>query len=293
MRLIGAHVSTAGGLLKGIEKAGGLGANAMQIFTGSPRIWKGKSASDFEVKGLAEEREKFGIKYSIIHATYLINLASEKPELVEKSRMSLVNDMKIAAKGGFGGVVVHLGSHLGKGYEAVKEQVAVEIGRILAETPEESVFLIENSAGQNGKIASDLEEIAELMRMVDNPRLAWCLDTCHAHAAGYRLVEGGEIGSGQAELFGGKEKILVAEIEKLGLWERLACVHVNESRDTFGSGRDRHANLGDGEIGDDSLREFLAVEELESLPLILEVPGFDKKGPDKENVLLLKKLILG
>jgi len=293
MRLIGAHVSTAGGLLKGIEKAGGLGANAMQIFTGSPRIWKGKSASDFEVKRLAEAREKFGIKYSIIHATYLINLASEKPELVEKSRMSLVNDLKIAAKGGFGGVVVHLGSHMGKGYEAVKKQVALEISKILAETPDESVFLIENSAGQKGKIASDLEEIAELLSMVNNPRLAWCLDTCHAHAAGYRLVESGRIGVGQAELFEEKAKSLVAEIERLRLWKSLACVHVNESRDTFGSGRDRHANLGEGEIGDEVLREFLTIKKLKDLPLILEVPGFDKKGPDKENVLLLKKLVLG
>jgi len=155
------------------------------------------------------------------------------------------------------------------------------------------VFLIENSAGQKGKIASDLEEITELLSMVNNPRLAWCLDTCHAHAAGYRLVESGRIGVGQAELFEEKEKSLVAEIERLGLWKSLACVHVNESRDTFGSGRDRHANLGEGEIGDEVLREFLAIKKLKDLPLILEVPGFDKKGPDKENVLLLKKLVLG
>lgn len=307
--IIGAHVSTAGGLVKAVERAAGLGCNGMQIFTGSPRVWKSRIFDDKELDEFVEERGKHGIMAVVVHATYLINLASDKKELVEKSIQALVDDMKWMAKmdppssfdklrsvGGHSGVVVHLGSHQGRGFEAMKNQMVEAIKQILDETPDESLFLMENSAGQKGKIASRLEEIKELLDAVGSERLGWCLDTCHSHAAGYRLgrVQDFRIKNQDKETQKGlfdesKEALLlVEEIERLGLWETLGCVHVNDSRDEFGSGRDRHENLGKGKIAEVDMKEFLHHEKIRSLPLILEVPGFDGKGPDKKNVDILK-----
>lgn len=306
---IGAHVSTAGGFEKAVERAADLGCNALQLFTGSPRVWKSKAASEFDYKGFLEARARLGIERAVIHATYLVNLASDKEELVEKSVAALINDMAVCAGGEFEGVVVHLGSHQGRGYGAVREQLVTQIRRIIDGSPKGSRFLIENSAGQKGKIASELEEVRDLMEGVGSEGLGLCVDTCHAHAAGYSL------GSTKSQVTSSKEipntkhqvqkglfgetvderesfdRVLVEGIERLGLWGSLECVHVNESRDPLGSGRDRHENLGEGEIGSQGLKEFLNHEKLADKPLILEVPGFDGKGPDRKNVEILKRLV--
>ncbi len=318
-RIIGAHVSSAGGVVKAVERAAELGCNGVQIFTGSPRMWRFKPVGEYDVNGLEQAKKKWGVEYVVIHAMYLVNLASDKRELVEKSREVLVNDMAICAKAKMAGVVVHLGSHQGRGYEAMRKQLVEEIKKIVDGSPEGSKLLIENSAGQKGKIASELEEVKDLLGAVDSEKLGWCVDTCHCHAAGYCLGKKGEIlwrsgashrtrhaqddtlalaslasasnSRGQMNMFGGereKSKMLVEEIEKLGLWESLELVHVNGSRDGFGSGRDRHANLGEGEIADEDMREFVNHEKVKKIPLVLEVPGFEKKGPDRKNVEILK-----
>lgn len=336
--IVAAHVSmSGGGLVKACERAAGIGCNGMQIFTGSPRMWKSASVNEFKFEGFEEAKKKNGIEYVVIHATYLVNLASDKPELVEKSRNALINDMKICARGKMAGVVVHVGSHQGRGYEAMKEQMIEEIGRILDESPEESRFLIENSAGQKGKIGSDLREVKELIDGVGSistsrqarggtnsgARLGWCFDTCHGWAAGLRPVNSNFQSSNPKQITNVKSKIKKAlqdglfgeeitppspllkrgendgrgdlwqEIERLGLWETLECVHVNDSRDDFGSGKDRHANLGEGEIGNDLMREYLGPFVKKDLPMVLEVPGFDGKGPDAENVRRLREMVEG
>jgi len=334
--IIGAHVSTSGGLVKACERAGDIGANGMQIFTGSPRMWKGKAAENFEVGGLREAVEKCNIEYLVIHATYLVNLASDKPELVSKSVDSLVNDMKIADKlaGEMGaesmGVVVHLGSHQGRGYEAMREQLVEQIEKVLklSAGANRSRFLIENSAGQKGKIASRLSEVKDLIDGVGDPRLGWCFDTCHGFAAGYSLLANPKSQilnqkqsqnsnapnsqQSQMSLLGddgvkkrytsydirdtkavesGDRGFVFEEIDKYNLWKTLGCVHVNDSRDPFGSGRDRHANIGDGLIPSEELQGFVSEARVKERPLILEVPGMDGKGPDRENVELLKRLV--
>jgi len=188
----------------------------------------------------------------------------------------------------------------------VRQQLTTEISGIIAKTPDGGVFLIENSAGQNGKIASDLEEIRDLLDGVGSKRLGWCVDTCHAHAAGYAFGKNqrskiknpsyAEASAGRQNdkpgLFDEKArpKMLVDEIERLKLWGSLRCVHVNDSRDPFGSGRDRHANLGEGQILEADFREFFAHPKVAKLSLILEVPGMDGKGPDAENIKRLAKL---
>lgn len=282
MPLFGAHVSASGGLDKACERAASIGCNAMQIFSNSPRMWRSKSADQFDWEKFSQAKKDFGIESVVIHAMYLINLASNNPELVEKSRNALINDLTIADAGNFEGVVVHLGSHQGRGYESAKDQMVEEIKKILEETPENSILLIENSAGQNGKIASNLEEIRELLDEVDSPRLGWCLDSCHAHAAGYAITPM------DVSLFD-SSKMLFEEIERLRLWETLKCVHINDSRDPFGSCRDRHENLGKGKILATDMQVLLQHPKLEHVPFILEVPGAEKKGPDIENVALMKE----
>lgn len=277
---IGGHVSAAGGVSNAYKRAKDIGGNAVQIFSASPRVWARTAIAQAEYDRCAANQKTYGIDKTIIHAIYLVNLASDNPELVAKSRSCIEFDLKVDAALGADGVVVHIGSHLGKGFAAVAEQLVREIKTILQNTPDNSHFLIENSAGQNGKIGSDLSEIRYLLDAVASPRLGWCLDTCHAFNAGYDLGGNGE----------GND--LFAKITELKLWDSLKCIHVNDSKDVFDSGHDRHENLGEGKIGNELLRAFLSHSQIRKLPLILEVPGMDgKSGPDAENVNRLKKLL--
>jgi deoxyribonuclease IV len=206
------------------------------------------------------------------HALYLVNLASDKPELVQVSIESLIHDLKFDAHIQGSGVVVHLGSHQGRGFEDSKLQMVTAIKQILDKTPVTSTFLMENSAGQSGKIASDLTELRWLLDQVDSPRLGWCLDTCHAFAAGNDLME------------------LPAKLTELNLWSTLKVIHVNDSRDPFASGRDRHANMGEGLIPAKQFKTFLNTAEAVAIPLITEAPGFDGNGPDEKNIARIKAL---
>ncbi len=293
-RKIGAHVSASGGLFKAVERANEIGANCAQIFSGSPRVWKRKDLSLFNTSKMFAKREELSVNPIFTHSLYLVNLASDKPDLLRKSFDALKYDLEFDAHIQGSGIIVHLGSHTGRGWEAVKEQVAEQIAQLIKATPKESTFLMENSAGQKGKLCSNLEElkwlferVAELLELPNgfgvgnkkSTRLGWCFDTCHAHAAGYSL------GTQMRSLTG---KLATEEITKLGLWETLKCIHVNDSRDDFDSGRDRHANLGEGNIPTEDLEYFVNHEEVKKIPLLLEVPGADKKGPDAANIKKLQ-----
>ena len=276
---IGAHVSASGGPDKAIERAAAIGANCVQIFSGSPRVWQKPKLESIDADKVFAKQQELSISPLFTHALYLINLASEKPELLRKSTEAIVFDLKFDAKLKGAGVVVHVGSHLGNGWEAVREQVVAAIREILAQTPTESHFLIENAAAHNGKIGGRLEEIRWMIDQVGSERLGWCLDTCHAFAAGY------EIGKGT-----GAKRGILDEVERLKLEDRLWCVHVNDSRDPFESGRDRHANIGDGLIPPADLAYFVNHPLIKSKPMILEVPGTNKSGPDAENIARLRKI---
>jgi deoxyribonuclease-4 len=305
-RKVGAHIGGVENFAAGVRKAAAMGCTAMQLFSGSPRIWQRRTLTSIVTPEFLETREKLAINPVITHALYLVNLASDKAENVEKSATSLRYELEFDAAIGGGGVVVHVGSHQGRGWESARHQVVQVIGELLAVTPENSCFLIENAAGQNGKVGDDLREIQEILerleaaqKYVSRGRVGWCFDTCHAHAAGYYL------GTVAPDLtFTGKSEkdmknahrrgALSARetITALGLWDVLKCVHVNDSKDPFGSGRDRHQNLGDGLIPQEDMQSFLRLPELsDAVPLILEVPGIDDEGPDAENVSRLKKLL--
>lgn len=291
-RRIGGHVSAAGGPHKAVERAAAITANCVQVFSGSPRSWKRKPIEELDGSAVAEACATHGVSPLVTHALYLINLVSEDPSLVDKSMDAVRYDMRFDALLGGSGVVVHLGSHQGRGWEAVRGILRDRISEILSDAPEGSHFLIENSAGQNGKLSSDLTEIRTLLDEIASPALGWCFDTCHAHAAGFHL--GDPAGNGTTAV-GAKDArdagSAIAEIERLKLWDELMCIHVNDSRDERGSGRDRHADIGEGLIAPDDLSFFLNYEPLRHLPIILEVPGVEGDGPDKENIERVRRIV--
>jgi deoxyribonuclease-4 len=243
MRKIGAHVSAAGGFDKAVERAAELGANCAQIFSGSPRVWARSPLASIDTEKMFAKKAERSILSIITHSLYLINLASDKPDSVRKSAEALKYDLRFDSLIKGSGIVVHLGSHQGRGWESVKQAVADEIKAILDDTPADSTFLIENSAGQNGKLCTDLSQIRWLLDEVNSSRLGWCLDTCHAHAAGYAL---GDHQLEQAQDIVHKNgyhiQSLVEAITEFKLWADLKVIHVNDSKDPFASGRDRQSS---------------------------------------------------
>jgi deoxyribonuclease-4 len=274
VRKIGAHLSTSGGVDLAVAKAQEIGANCLQVFSGSPRMWRRTPLEKIDTKKIWAKQAETGVTPIFTHALYLVNLASDKPELVQVSTESLKHDLRFDSWIKGSGVVVHLGSHQGRGFEASKNQIVTEIKKILADTPEDSTFLIENSAGQSGKIASDLTEVRWLLDQVNSPRLGWCFDTCHGFAAGNDLSTVGNT------------------FTELDLWSTLRVIHLNDSRDPFASGRDRHENIGDGTIPAESMKKFLSLPAAVNIPLITEAPGLDGMGPDAENIARIKKLVV-
>jgi deoxyribonuclease-4 len=277
-RRIGGHVSTSGGIANAVTNTRKIGGNCLQIFAGSPRMWK---RSLYPVK-VAEEFKQLVAKHDLnpvyIHALYLTNLASDQQELVDKSRTALIADMTNSAAIGAAGVILHIGSHQGRGWEVVREQVISEIKQVLAKTPEDSILILENSAGQKGKIGS-LPELGEILRAIDGDRLKVCLDTAHAYEAGYNFASPQGL-----EMF-------IADIDKHLGWDKLDVLHVNDSKTKLGSGHDQHANIGEGYIGSEGLSRLLNHPKLSGYPILLEVPGTDKSGPDQENLDRVKGLI--
>jgi deoxyribonuclease-4 len=213
-----------------------------------------------------------------IHALYLTNLASDNPELIEKSKKALIMDLTNSASIGAAGVVLHIGSHQGRGWESVRTQVVSEIADVLEHTPQESVLCLENDAGQNGKIGS-LEELHEILSAIPSDRLKVCLDTAHSHESDYDLATPA-----------GLDK-WISDIERLIGWDKLIVLHLNDSKTPHGSHRDMHENIGEGEIGVAGMRRLLNHEKLAHLPLLLEVPGTEKMGPDQRNIDIVKGLL--
>jgi len=283
MRRIGAHLSISGGLSQAVARTVEIGGNAVQIFSSSPRMWLAHLPKKEEVDKFTGQCLKHNIRPVFIHAKYLINLGSAEPSLVEKSINSLKYDLKVAGLIKAEGVIVHLGSHLGRGFEMIREQLIRSINNILQVSPAGVELIIENSAAQKGKLCSRLEEISLLLQAVDSLKLGWCFDTCHGFNAGYSL---GKSWGNHLIHFD-----TVKEIKKLNLLKDLKCLHVNDSRDEFNSGHDRHENLGQGRMGLKLLKDYVNQPELNHLPLIIETPGFDKQGPDKKNLDILKSLI--
>jgi deoxyribonuclease-4 len=275
---IGAHVSAQGGISTAFDRALQIGAEAVQIHPTPPQTWRRLHPDQEQVATFRRRMAETSLDAFFFHAVYLINLATAKEELLTQSKGSLRHHLEMANLLGVRGVIFHPGSHKGQGFETVLPQMAEAMRWTLAETAGESLLIIENSAGAGANIGSSFSQIRQMMEAVDDPRLRFCLDTAHAFTAGYDLRD--------AE---GLERTVEELGREIG-FERLAAIHANDSKAAFGSNVDRHQNIGDGEIGLEAFRRILADPRLTTAPLILEVPGFERQGPDRTNVERLRAL---
>ncbi|MBI4198684.1 MAG: deoxyribonuclease IV [Chloroflexi bacterium] len=275
---IGAHVSTAGGLPKAIDRALEIGAEAVQFFCSSPQGWAFKPVPEAQTSAFRQRAAEAGIGPAFLHAIYLVNLSAPTPENLQKSMDSLVNYMGVASAMGGAGVVFHGGSHRGAGYDGIFRQVVDSLKAVLERSPQDVLLCLENSAGMGNHIGSKFEEMGRILRAVDDPRMKVCLDTQHCFAAGYNVAARDGLDAAMQEFD-----------REIGL-ANLAAVHANDSKHALASGVDRHENIGEGHIGREGFLNILSHPAFRDLPLLLEVPGFENKGPDKRNVDILKEL---
>ena len=274
---LGAHVSAAGGLDKAIDRALAIGAETIQVFASSPRGWAFKPPSEEIVAAYREKALAADISPVFLHGIYLVNVGGS-PDLVEKSVGSLANHMNVASRMGAAGVIFHGGSHKGVGFEGILSQASTALQQVLSNSPPDVWLIIENSAGMGSHVGASFQEIGRLMRVIDSPRVMVCLDTQHCLAAGYKL--------GDPE---GIEAVLEEFDREIGL-PKLVAVHANDSKVQPGSGVDRHENIGEGYLGIKGFETIMGHPAFRDVPFILEVPGFDKLGPDKENLDRLKEI---
>ena len=273
---IGAHVSTSGGISKAPGRGQEIGCEAIQIFGSSPQGWAFKQVPETEIQAFRQNAADAGIGSVFLHAIYLVNLGTSNPVNLQKGIDSLVNYMDLASKIGATGVIFHPGSHGGRGYESVLPQTVDAIKSVLDASPEGPYLAVENMAGMGQHIGARFEELGGILDAVSSPRLKICLDTQHSFAAGYDLTTGEGIEDMLAQLDAGPGSANVV------------AVHANDSKRPCGSGVDRHDNIGDGFIGEDGFAVFMGHPAFRDVPFLLEVPGFEGKGPDLQNVDILK-----
>ena len=276
--LIGAHVSSSGGIHTAIDRAESIGAESVQVFTQSPRAWRPTNHPPENLERFKERRIEAGIGGVLCHALYLVNLASPKDDLYEKSVTAMCNTVDVGCAIDADGVVFHIGSHLGAGLDAGLDRVCEAMKKVLDRCSDTTWLLMENSAGAGGTIGRSVEELAVLYGRLDgHPRLGVCLDSCHLYVSGCDVTD-------EAAL----DAVLDELDREIGL-DRLRALHVNDSKAPLGSNLDRHENIGEGVMGE-KLGIFLGHPRLQGLPAVLEVAGPDGHGPDATQIALTKKL---
>ena len=274
--LFGGHVS--GGVKAAPERGAAIGANTIQLFVQSPRAWRFPNHDPDVLAGFGDRAREAGIEAWIVHAIYLCNLASPDDEIYGKSVSTLRSTVDTACAIGADGVVFHVGSHLGSGFEAGLERAVPAIEQVLEHCSDTTWLLIENSAGTGGTIGRSLEELATLVeRLGGHPRLGICLDSCHLWASGCDITDPTALDA------------LLDRFDALIGLDRLRALHVNDSQTPLGSNRDRHANLCEGLIGD-KLSVFLGNRRVQDLPAIVETEGQHGKGADEEEMRKLREL---
>jgi deoxyribonuclease IV len=274
--LIGAHVSAAGGSNKAVARAEEIGAECFQIFASSPRMWSAKPISDEIADKYKAEMKRSAMGPTVLHGKYLVALGSADPELLAKSEVALQADIAAANKLDALGVIFHPASHRGQGFEAVVDQFAASVRKILDNEPGDSLLMLETSAGAGDHIGSSFAELGTLIKAIGNDRVAVCLDTQHVFASGYNIAVADTLNAAMDEFD-----------KEIGL-DLLRSVHANDSMRELGSSVDRHENIGDGLIGTAGFQTIMANPAFKRVPFYLEVPGTGKSGPDKPNIDRLK-----
>jgi len=269
--LIGAHVSPAGGPAKAVERGTERGARSIQIFNQNPRAWKPTEYSEEAVDAYHEAFAGSDVDALLIHAVYLLNAASEDPEIRAKTLTSLTASLRAGDRLGAHAVVLHPGS-------AKTGDVGAAItraGGVIAETLAESnscPLHLENTAGSGGTLGRSFAELAALLDAAGgHERLGVCLDSCHLYASGYDIRSA----AGLSET--------LDECERLCGAERLGSLHLNDAKVALGSNVDRHAVVGEGELGEDGCTVFLSEPRFDGLPCVLETLS-DPKSPGPEDI---------
>jgi len=273
----GAHLSIGGGFAKAAGRARALGCETLQLFSGNPRGWAKEPLDETDVAAFRAALAAAGIGPVVVHATYLINLAAPD-EIYFKSVAAFCAEAGRTAALGAPYYVTHLGSHRGSGWEAGAAKIAAALDSCAAETPAELTFCLENTSGMKNSLGTSFEELARLLEKVrSKERIGFCLDTCHAFAAGYDVAK-------RAGL-----KKTLDEFDRLIGLERLKVLHLNDSKGELGSHKDRHEHIGEGHIGAAGFRLILREKRLAHLPGILETPQ-KEEGDDVRNLAAVRRL---
>jgi deoxyribonuclease-4 len=273
--LFGAHCS--GGVKKALDNAIEMGADAVQLFVQSPRTWRFPEHDPVDLETFRSKREEAGIP-ALVHALYLVNLAAPDDTIYSKSVNTMGSTVDAACAIEADGVIFHVGSHLGAGFEAGLERVVPALEQVLDRCNERTWLLVENSAGAGGTIGRSIDELVAIVDALGrHERLGICLDSCHLFVSGVDVTDPVVMSA------------VLADVDaRIGL-DRLRALHANDAKAPLGSNRDRHDNIGEGLIGE-GLGVFLAQPAVQDLPLVLEVPGADGKGPNADEIRKLREL---
>jgi deoxyribonuclease-4 len=276
--LIGAHLSTKGGLHTVFDRATEIDASAAALFAKNSNQWKGKELTDADCALFAGKRS---VGPLLTHASYLINLATTNDEFHRKSVAAMADELDRAERLGIHAVVLHPGAHLGAGSEAAIDQIARSLDRVHAMLPNHRVVtLLETAAGQGSCVGCTFEELGKMIARVDEKsRVGICFDTCHVFAAGYDL-----------RTRDGYEKT-IDEIERFVGLDNVGAFHLNDSKKPLGSRVDRHQHIGEGELGLEPFRLLLNDVRFARIPKVLETPKPVEHESDRKNLRLLRSLI--
>ena len=273
---IGAHVSISGRIFDAVSRAEALGCECLQIFFGSPRQWRLISYPEADLATFRVMRTRARLEPLVAHSAYLVNLAAPDPAVYRQSVVTLTHTLQgMDALGGLG-AITHIGSAMGAAWPEARGRVVWALRAALRES-DRAMILVEGSAG--GALGGTFEQLREILRETgERRRLGVCLDTAHLFAAGWDI-----------RTPAGVDAMVRAFDRTIGLG-RLRVLHLNDSKAPLGSHLDRHENIGEGEIGRAGFRAVLAHPALAALPAFIETPGFDREGPDRKNLTILKRL---
>ncbi|MEA2402938.1 MAG: deoxyribonuclease [Thermoleophilaceae bacterium] len=276
--LIGAHVSTAGGLVQAHERGVERGCEAIQVFNQSPRMWRPTRWKPDDVAEFLELMKDGPIESATIHAVYLINPATKDAEMRRKSADSLIHALRMGDEIGAEGVVLHPGSTVGEPHDEALLRAGEMIKHVLAES-DSCRLLLENTAGAGNTLGRSFEELREVIDLAGgDKRIGICLDSCHMLASGFDIRTADKLG-----------EVIDDCVKVVGL-RRLRCLHLNDSQTPLGSNRDRHAPPGDGELGPRGCAAFLSEPRFEKLPVLFEGPGVEGKAPAKVDLDRMREL---
>ncbi len=278
-------MSIAGGMEQAVERACRVEATALQVFVKSSNQWAARPFSAGEVDRFRAAGREAGLdRYTMAHTSYLINLASPRPDLLEKSRAALAVELDRCVELGVPYLVLHPGSHVGEGEQAGLESVAASLDAVMGAgsraRSDDVMILLETTAGQGTNLGSCFEHLAAILDLAGcRDRLGVCMDTCHLLASGYEFRDPVSL-----------EKMMNRFDEIVGL-ARLRGVHLNDSKTELGSRKDRHEHIGDGFIGLEGFRPFMNDGRFRDVPMVLETPKGEDLAEDRRNLALLRDLI--